>query len=128
MKNRTSEIVKKLESQLPLATQQSSDLYAAYLHSFDDMFGTCYISQKEFFDRLHIPQQNLKHFDKYLESLSKSYQNWIDLNSKLWYHYVQMRLFDIKSFDEFVHVTMDSYAKTLARYNSIIDSINSQKE
>ncbi|WP_371503903.1 hypothetical protein [Nitrosopumilus adriaticus] len=128
MKNRTSEIVKKLENQLPLATQQSSDLYTAYLHSFDDVFGTCYISQKEFFDKLNIPQQNLKNFDKYLKHLSKSYQNWIELNSKLWYHYVQMRLSNIKSFDEFVHVTMDSYARTLARYNSIVDSINSQKE
>lgn len=128
LKNRTSEIVKKLENQLPLTTQQSSDLYAAYLHSFDDLFGTCYISQKEFFDKLNIPQKNLKNFDKYLESFSKSYQDWIELNSKLWYHYVQMRLSDIKSFDEFVHVTMDSYARTLARYNSMIDSANSQKE
>ncbi|HXW02771.1 MAG TPA: hypothetical protein VD651_00700, partial [Nitrosarchaeum sp.] len=67
MKNRTSEIVQKMECQLPLTMQQYSDLYTAYLHSFDDMFGTCYISQKEFFDKLNIPQETLKEFDKYLE-------------------------------------------------------------
>lgn len=128
MKNRTSEIVKKLECQLPLVTQQSSDLYQTYLHSFDDMFGTCYISQKEFFDKLNIPQENLKVFDKYLESLSKSYQNWIDLNSKLWQQYSQMKISNIKTFDEFVHLTMDSYARTLAMYNSMIHSVKSQKE
>ena len=88
MKNRTSEIVKKIECQLPLTVQQYSDLYTAYLHSIDDVFGTCYISQKEFFDKLGISQEALRNFDKYLESISKSYQDWIDLSSKYGQDYV----------------------------------------
>ena len=127
LKNRTSEIVQKMECQLPLSTQQFSDLYTAYLHSFDDMFGTCYISQKEFFDKLNIPQETLKEFDKYLESISKSYQNWIDLNSKFWQNYVQTKLSTIKSYDEFIHVAMNSYAQSLAQYNSMIDSVKPSK-
>lgn len=122
MKNRTSEIVKKIECQLPLSVQQYSDLYTAYLHSIDDVFGTCYISQKEFFDKLGISQEALRNFDKYLESISKSYQNWIDFNSKYGQYYVQNRLFMIKSSDQFIHMTMDLYAKMLAKFNEMSDS------
>lgn len=122
MKNRTSEIVKKIECQLPSTVQQYSDLYTAYLHSIDDMFGTCYISQKEFFDKLGISQEALRNFDKYLESISKSYQNWIDLSSKYGQDYVQTRLSMIKSSDQFIHMTMDLYAKMLAKFNEMCDS------
>jgi hypothetical protein len=115
MKDKTSEIVKKMECQIPLTVQQYSDLYTAYLHSFDDMFGTCYISQKEFFDKLNISQEALREFEKYLDSISKSYLDWIDFTSRYWQTYVQMRLSMIKSSDQFVHMAMDSYAKTLAK-------------
>jgi len=119
MKNRTSEIVKKMECQLPLSVQQYSDLYTAYLHSIDDVFGTCYISQKEFFDKLGISQEALRNFDEYLKSTSKAYQDWIDLSSKYGQDYVQMRLSMIKSSDQFIHIVMDSYAKMLAKFNEI---------
>ena len=122
MKNRTSEIVKKIECQLPLTVQQYADLYTAYLHSIDDVFGTCYISQKEFFDKLGISQEALRNFDKYLESISKSYQNWIDLSSKYGQDYVQTRLSTIKSSDQFIHMAMDSYSKMLAKFNEMCDS------
>ena len=127
MKDKTSDIIKKIECQLPVTVQQYSDLYAAYLHSIDDMFGTCYISQKEFFDKLNIPQGALREFDKYLESISKSYQDWIDMSSEYWQTYVQTRLSMIKSSDQFIHIAMDSYAKTLAKFNEMCDSTNSRK-
>lgn len=119
LKDRTSEIVKKMEYQLPLAMQQYSDLYTAYLHSFDNMFGTCYISQKEFFDKLNISQETLREFDNYLESLSKFYQNWIDLGSKYGQSYVEAKLSMLKSYDQFSHIAMNSFAQTWAKFNEI---------
>ena len=56
MKTNTSKIIQKFESKIPPRFQQYSDLYAAYLHTIDDVFGTCYISEKEFFDKLNIDQ------------------------------------------------------------------------
>lgn len=132
MRNKTSEIVKKIECKIPITAQQYSDLYSAYLHLFDDMFGTCYISQKEFFDKLNIPQEALMEFDTYLDSISKSYQDWIEQSSRYWQEYVQMRLSLIKSSDQFIHIWMDSYAKTLTKFNEMCDSntkwINKQNE
>ena len=54
LKEDTSEVIRKLESQTPSLFQNYSNLYTAYLHMFDDLFGTCYISEKEFFDKMKI--------------------------------------------------------------------------
>ena len=43
MKSGTSQVIQKLESQIPLKLQQYSDLYTAYLHTIDDLYGTCYL-------------------------------------------------------------------------------------
>ena len=54
MKTNTSKIIQKLESQIPSQFQQYSDLYSSYLHTMDDVYGTCYMSEKKFFDNLNI--------------------------------------------------------------------------
>lgn len=125
MKDKTSEIVKKMEYQIPIAVQQYTDLYTAYLHSFDDIFSICSISQK-FFDKLNISQEALKEFEKYLDSISKSYQDWIDFTSRYWQTYVQMRLSMIKSNDQFAHITMDSHTKMLAKFNEMYYSTHNE--
>ncbi|TFH02755.1 MAG: hypothetical protein E4G77_01735, partial [Nitrosopumilus sp.] len=49
MKTNTSKVIQKFESQIPSKFQQYSDLYTKFLHTLDDVYGTCYISDKEFF-------------------------------------------------------------------------------
>jgi hypothetical protein len=66
LKTDTSEIIKKLESQAPSIFQNYSNLYTEYLHMFDDLFGTCYISEKEFFDNLNINPKTLQQIEKIL--------------------------------------------------------------
>ena len=64
MKENTSKIIQKLESQTPSFFQQYTDLYSAYLHTMDDIYGTCYISEKEFFDKLNLDQGILNAYRK----------------------------------------------------------------
>lgn len=117
MKSDTSEIIKKLESQMPTMFQNYSDLYRAYLHLYDDIFGTCYIAEKEFFDKLNIDQNVLKQ----IKSTSESFRNYqiknIEMTSKLFDEYIKMRLSGIESFDRYVHTLMDGYTKTLSQFN-----------
>ena len=122
MKNNTSEIIKKIESQAPSLMQKYSDLYMTYLHTIDDISGTCYISEKEFFDKLNIDQGILKEIEKFSSALTTIYLNQIEISSKYLEAYVQMRVSALKTYDNFVHVMMDSYAKTLSQFNNTIDS------
>ncbi len=124
MKDNTSKVIKKLESQTPANIQLYSDLYTEYLHMFDDLFGTCYISEKQLFDKLGLDQNTLKTFGNYSNNLTNFYTTQIDLMSNFQRAYVQMRISAIKSYDKYVHTMMDSYAMMLTQFNSIFKNKN----
>ena len=119
MKDNTSKVIKKMESQIPSYVQEYSDLYAEYLHAFDDLFGTCYIAEKEFFDKLGFDQETLKTFDNYSKTLTNFYSSQIEMSTNYLKDYVKMRISAIKSYDRYLHVMMDSYAKSLSQFNSV---------
>jgi hypothetical protein len=118
MKNNTSEIIQKLESQIPTLAQLSSDLYTKYLHMMDDFYSTCYVSEKEFFDKLGLDQKALGVADTYWKSITEMTKNQIELATKFAKMYVQFRLSTLDSYDKAVHLMMDSYAKAWTQFNS----------
>lgn len=118
MKVNTSTIIKKMESQIPTYFQMNSDVYTEYLHTLDDLFGTCFISEKEFFDKLNLDQNTLKLFDNYWKNITKMYSSQIDMSTNFLRTYSQMRISAIKSFDNYMHVMMESYAKMFSVFNS----------
>ncbi len=118
MKSKTSTVIRKMESQIQSYMQEYSDLYAEYLHTIDDVFGTCYLSEKEFFDKLNIDQKTLKAFDNLSSFWEKTATSQIETSTNFMRAYVQMRISAIKSYDKYVHTMMDSYAKMLSQYNS----------
>ncbi len=118
MKSKTSSVIRKMESQIPSYVQEYSDLYTEYLHTIDDLFGTCYLSEKEFFDKLNIDQKTLKVFDNFWSFWEKTTTSQIETSTNFMRTYVQMRISAIKSYDKYVHTMMDSYSKMLSQYNS----------
>jgi len=118
MKSRTSSVIRKMESQIPSYVQEYSDLYAEYLHTIDDIFGTCYLSEKEFFDKLNIDQKTLKGFDNLWSFWEKTATSQIETSTNFMRTYTQMRISALKSYDRHVHTMMDSYANMLSQYNS----------
>ncbi|MEK0318691.1 MAG: hypothetical protein QQN43_03870 [Nitrosopumilus sp.] len=118
MKGNTSEIIKKMESQIPTYFQIHSDVYTEFLHTMDDLFGTCFIAEKEFFDKLNFDQYTMKLFDSYWKNITKMYSSQIDMSTNFLRAYSQMRISGIKLFDNYMHVMMESYTKMLSQYNS----------
>jgi len=120
LKEDTSEVIRKLESQTPSLFQNYSNLYTEYLHMFNDIFGTCYISEKEFFDKLNIDQSILKQIKSNSETIKKICLDNIERNTKFIDEYTKMKISAIKSFDSYVHVMMESYAKYLSQFNKFV--------
>ncbi len=118
MKSNTSSVIRKMESQIPSYAQEYSDLYAEYLHTIDDLFGTCYLSEKEFFDKLSIDQKTLKAFDNFWSFWEKTATSQIETSANFMRTNNQMRISAIKSYDKYVHTMMDFYSKMLSQYNS----------
>ncbi len=125
MKTNTSKIIQKLESKIPSRHQQYSDLYAAYLHTIDDIYGTCYISEKEFFDKLKIDQGVLHSIQDYSKTITDTYLAHIDIYAKSTQDFVQNKISSLIVYDDFIHTMMDSYAKALSQFNKAANSSNS---
>jgi hypothetical protein len=124
MKTNTSKVIQKFESKIPSNFQQYSDLYTAYLHTLDDVYGTCFISEKEFFDKLNIDQGVLKSMKEYSKAFTDTWTEQIDQYSKYRDEFIQMQISSLQVYDNFMHLMMNSYAKTLAQFNK---SVNSSK-
>ena len=122
MKEDTSEVIKKMESQVPVMFQNYSDIYTQYLHSLDDIFGTCYIAEKEFFDKLDIDQSVLRQIKENSKIIKENYFKNIEASTKFFDQYSKMRMESIKSFDTYMHTMMDSNAKILSQFNKFIKS------
>ncbi len=128
MKTNTSKVIQKFESQIPSSFQQYSDLYAAYLHTIDDVFGTCYISEKEFFDKLNIDQGVLNEIQEYSNVVTETWLDQIDQYAKYRQEIIQMQTSSLKVYDNVMHIMMDSYAKNLSLFNKAANSANKTAE
>jgi len=117
MKGNTSAIIQKMESQIPVNFQIYSDMYKEYLHVIDDLFGTCYLSEKEFFDKMNIDDKILKIIDAYGKTYTEIYNSQIENYSSFLKEYSKMRTSGMKSYDKFAHVMMDSYAKMISDFS-----------
>lgn len=116
MKDNTSEIIQKLELEMPVFFQGYSDLYSKYLHSFKDVFGACHIAEKQYFDKLEIDPEILKKFDEYFKSITNSSKTQIDLYRDFLKSYFDTQSAIVASSDNYTHVMMDSYAKMLSQF------------
>ena len=74
------------------------------------------LKEKEFFDKLNIDQGVLRQIKANSESMKNNYIKNIDMMAKLCDEYIKMRISAIQSFDNYVHVTMKSYAKMLSQF------------
>ncbi|EGG41447.1 Hypothetical protein Nlim_1739 [Candidatus Nitrosarchaeum limnium SFB1] len=113
MKGNTSEIIRKHESQIPLMLENYSNLYSEFLRIFDSIYGTCYINEKEFFDKLNIDQKLLKQLKDNSEYIKNQYLENIVIGTQFFDEQIKMRISAMHSFENFVRILMDSYSKSL---------------
>ena len=111
MKGNATEIIKKMEYQIPMFLEMYSNLYTEYFQSMDKLFGTCYIAEKQFFDKLGIDQKILKELDNYWKALTKTTVSQIEISTNFQKAYVQTRIAGIKAFEEWMQLLLDYYAK-----------------
>ncbi len=70
-KNSVHKIVTKAEYQTPIYLQAYTQVHTEFLHCIDNLFGTCYLWQKQYFDRLGIDKG-------ILDAYGKMYDSWVD--------------------------------------------------
>ena len=117
-KENTSSLIQKMESQVPIYGQIFSDIYKENFEMLEDVFGTCYISEKEFFDKMNLDQYTLKQWDIYWKNSVDFYSKQIDASTNFLKIYAQSRISGMELYKNYMHLMMDSYQKMLSSFNS----------
>ncbi|MBI5697674.1 MAG: hypothetical protein HZC29_04115 [Thaumarchaeota archaeon] len=125
MKTNTSDVIKKMQSQMLLRMELLSDLYMKYLHSLDDLYATGYVTEKAFLDKIPIDNNTLQAWDNYWKTWKQLLFNQMDATSEFEKSYVNVRKSAIDFYDNYMHLWMESYAKSLEQINAFMD--NNQK-
>jgi len=118
MKDSTSELIKKLEFETPSLFQEYSDLHARYLHSIQDVYGTCSIAENQYFGNLDVDPRMLELFNDYFKLSVSVLESQFDFNSNLLRSYIQFRLSFMDSWDKFAHNWVNLYAKNFSKFLS----------
>lgn len=115
MRGDTSEVLQKMEQQMPIIFQNYSNLYTQYLHMLDDIFGTFFISEKKLFENLEIEPKTMKQIKENSKSIKNMYIQNIENSSKLFEGFSKMKIKSMKSYDNYVHDMMTFYFNYLSQ-------------
>lgn len=118
MKENSSKIIRKLESKIPIFVQKNSDFYTENLHMLDDVFNTCYLSEKRFLDSMNIDENYLKSFNDFSNYMTDLIINQIDMNAKLFETYKQIQINYIRLFDESFHNMINMFENVSMKGNN----------
>jgi len=117
LKNNTTKIIRKYETQTPILVQMYSDYYNEYLHSLEDIFGTCYLSEKHFFDSLGVDQQTLSTIDKFWMGFTETTISHIDTYTNFQKVQFDTMVSLMRSYDHFIHLGMDYCAEMFSQFD-----------
>ena len=84
----------------------------------EDLYGTCYIAEKQFFDKLGIDQKTSNALDKFWTGVTDTGISNIDMYTNFRKAQFETMTSFIKSYDHFVHVGMDYWAALVSELNS----------
>ena len=114
MNTNVNNLIEKMESLLPTNMQMYSDFYSECLHSLQDLFGACYISENEILAKMGINQRAVQSFDRYVNTVTKSTMTQIEMANNIQKTYLQTQILAIKTLDEYIRLMLDYYARTLS--------------
>lgn len=114
MHDGAADIIAKMQSLLPLNMELYSDLYMECLNSFQDLFGTCYIAEKEIEDTIGIDQNLLEYFDVTAKTYSKMVISQIDMTNNIQKAYLQSSISAVKTSDDYIRLMLDSYSRMVS--------------
>ena len=124
MSENTNEVIVKFESLLPSYIENLSDMQTEFLRIARDLFGTCYIAEKELFDKIGIDQRAIESFDKYLKVVTKSTTSQIDIVNNMQKMFFTNAMSVMKSYDEYVKLMLDAYSKMLTNTSALFPKKN----
>ena len=114
--------IRKLESQTPVYLQTYLQVHNEYLHGIDNLFGTCYLWQKQYFDRLGIDKSTVNEYGKFCQVVMDEIGNWMDSALNIRKLRSDMLIELMKTSNQMMQQGIDWHAKWMTSLNSFFNS------
>jgi len=111
-------LITKVEYQTPIYLQAYSQVHTEFLHCVDNLFGTCYIWQKQYFDRLGIDQKIVSSYGKLCESGVNSTIDLLDIYASYKKFQADMAVNVLKIGNNYLHWCIDMFGKSVSFWSS----------
>jgi hypothetical protein len=102
LEKHTMEVMKKLESGIPLQVKSFSDFSREYMKLLEEIYDINYTLENKMFGNFGMDEKSVKMLDNYLEIGSKFYSSQIDMSNEFFKGYLNMRLFLMESYNKFL--------------------------
>ena len=109
--------VTKVEFQTPIYIEAYSQVHSEFLHSIDNLFGTCYIWQKQYFDRLGIDQNITASYGKLCESIMDNTTEMMDMYANYKKIQADTMVTAMKTANNYMHLWIDMFGKSVSFWN-----------
>ena len=114
MEKHTMEVMKKLESHIPLQIKSYSDFSREYMKLLEEIFDIDYAIENKMFGNFGMDEKSIKLLDRFLEMNVKFFTSQIDLSNEFFKGYLTMRLSVMELYNKLLHgfsENMNNYTK-----------------
>ena len=116
-KDSVHKIITKIEYQTPIYLQAYSQMHSEFLHSVDNSFGTCYIWQKRYFDKMGFDQKAINAYEKLCDSATGSTTEWMDMYANYGKFQSDLSIEYMKIGNKCLKWWIDMFGKTVSFWN-----------
>jgi len=117
-KDSVHKIVTKLEYQTPIYLQAYTQIHTEFLHCVDNLFGTCYLWQKQYFDRLGISPGIVNAYGQLYNSWVEQYMQGLDAYANYKKTQADMVVDAMKVGNDILHSWMDAYGRVVSSWGA----------
>ena len=102
LEKHTMEVIKKLETHIPLQIKSFSDFSREYMKLIEEIYDIDYTLENKIFGNFGMDEKSIKILDNYLDVGSKFYMSQIDMSNEFFKGYLSMRLSMMESYNKFL--------------------------
>jgi len=109
-------IITKVQFQTPLHLQTYVNMHNEFLHGLDTLFGTCYLWQKQYFDKLGFDQDTIDAYARYYDSMTDYAAAAMDSYAQLQKQQADVAISAMKAANNYARQWMDMCAGAVSAW------------
>ena len=102
LEKHTMEIMRKLESRIPLQIKSFSDFSREYMKLLEEIYDIDYALENKMFGNFGMDEKSIKMLDDYIGIGTKFFTSQIDMSNEFFKGYLNMRLSVMESYNKFL--------------------------